>query len=237
MNLLDVIGPVMVGPSSSHTAGAARIGLVSRKLMGEPVADARILFHGSFLDTGKGHGTDRALVAGLLGYDVDDARIPDSFTWAEKNGLSLTFGAIDLGEEAHPNTVQLFLKGRSGRDLELVACSVGGGQIEIREIDGLKAVFSGSHPTLIVQNDDTPGEIAEITMTLASHMINIATVQLTRDARGGLGVAVIEVDQEIPEQALYWLKRQQGILKVTYLSLRDEVKADGQNQGGAKEMI
>ncbi len=219
MNIFDIIGPVMVGPSSSHTAGAVRIGNVSRKLMMEPVAKAEIYFHGSFLATGKGHGTDRALLAGLMGMSCDDERIPDAFEEAKKHGLHYSFDGIDLGDQAHPNSVKMFLHGVNGKELEIIGASIGGGRIEIREIDGLKTVFSGSYPTLIVENDDRPGEVANVTGMLAQEHINIATVQLDRDSRGGHAVTVIECDQEVPSSGLEWLKKQEGILKVTYLSL------------------
>ena len=145
MNILDIIGPVMVGPSSSHTAGAARIGQVARKLLGEEVRSAKILLHGSFLATGKGHGTDRALVAGLLGLSVDDRRIPDSFDLAKERGMDFEIGGISL-QDAHPNSVKLEVKSESGRKLELVAASIGGGRIRICEIDGLRADFSAESP-------------------------------------------------------------------------------------------
>ena len=130
MNLFDIVGPVMVGPSSSHTAGAVRIGQVSRHLLGESVKEAKILLHGSFLATGKGHGTDKALVAGLLGMAADDIRIPDSFDIAKESGVKFEIGKIQL-KNAHPNSVKLLLVGESGRNLEIVACSLGGGRIKI----------------------------------------------------------------------------------------------------------
>lgn len=221
MNLFDIVGPVMVGPSSSHTAGAVKIGLTARRLLDDEIKEAVIDFHGSFLSTGKGHGTDKAVVAGLAGMAVDDPEIPDSFEAAEKKGISFTFGSVDLGDDAHPNSVRISLKGTGGKTLEMTAASIGGGQIQVQEIDGLKAVFSGNHPTLIVQNDDTPGVIADVALTLSSNNINIATLQLTRDSRGGKAAAVIETDQEIPEDAMYWLAHQDGVQKVTYLSLKE----------------
>lgn len=221
MNLLDIIGPVMVGPSSSHTAGAVKIGRVSRKLLGEPVASADIFFHGSFLATGKGHGTDKAVIAGLLGMEVDDAAIPESFVLAKKAGMHYTINGIDLGD-AHPNTVRMNLTGISGRTLEVQAASVGGGQIRICEMDGLPVNFSGDYPTLIVHNLDQPGHVTEVTSMLAHKSVNIATMQLNRVARGGNAVMVIECDQEIPEDSIAWLEHLEGIIKVTYLGLADD---------------
>ena len=138
MNLLDIIGPVMVGPSSSHTAGAVKIGRVSRKLLAEEVKEAKIYFHGSFLATGKGHGTDKALIAGLLGMQVDDPAIPDSFRIAGERGMDFSLEGIDLGD-VHPNSVKMNLTGVSGRTLEVVAASIGGGRIQICELDGITA--------------------------------------------------------------------------------------------------
>ena len=218
MNLLDIIGPVMVGPSSSHTAGAVKIGRVSRKLLAEEVADAKIYFHGSFLATGKGHGTDKAILAGLLGMQVDDPRIPESFTMAKESGMSFTLEGIDLGD-VHPNSVKMNLTGKSGRTLEVIAASVGGGQIRICELDGLTANFSGDYPTLIVHNIDQPGHVAEVTSMLAHKSVNIATMQLYRESRGTRAVMVIECDREVPGEAIEWLEHLEGILKVTYLSM------------------
>lgn len=221
MNLYDIIGPVMVGPSSSHTAGAVRIGYVARRLLGEPVREAEILLYGSFLATGKGHGTDRALVAGLLGMEPDDIRIPDSLKLAEKEGLHYTFGEAVL-KDAHPNSAQLFLTGDSGKKLSITGKSIGGSQIRITQIDGIATDFSGSYPTLIIHNEDQPGYVAETASQLAKRNVNIATMQLFRSSRGKDAIMVLECDQEIPQDALDWLKNQIGIKKVMYLSLKTE---------------
>ena len=217
MAIFDIIGPVMVGPSSSHTAGAVRIGYVSGKLLGEPVKKAVINLYGSFLATGKGHGTQKAIVAGLLGMKTDDMRIPQSFEIAKAKGIEFEFGEAVL-KDAHPNTVQLCLIGQSGRQLEVVGESIGGARINIAKIDGIETNFSGDYPTLVVHNLDQPGHIAEVTSMLAHKSVNIATMQLYRSARGGEAVMVVECDQEIPMEGIDWLKRVEGIKKVTYLS-------------------
>ena len=219
MNLYDIIGPIMVGPSSSHTAGAVRISSVARMLLGEPVRQAEILLYGSFLATGKGHGTDRALVAGLLGMAPDDIRIPDSFTFAKKAGLSFSFGEAVL-TDAHPNSVELHLTGNSGKQLKLVGQSIGGSQIRIVQIDGITTDFSGNYPTLIIHNEDQPGYVAEIASHLARNRVNIASMQLYRSSRGKDAIMVLECDQEIPLEILSHLERQQGIRKVMYLGLQ-----------------
>ncbi len=218
MNLFDIIGPVMVGPSSSHTAGAVRIGYVARKLIGEPVVKAKILLYGSFLATGKGHGTRQAIVAGLLGMMPDDERVPESLRLAEEAGMEFVFGEAKL-RDAHPNSVQLILTGEDKRQLEVVGESVGGSRINIASIDGLSANFSGEYPTLIVHNLDQPGHVAEVTGLLSQNEVNIAAMQLYRASRGGHAVMVLECDQEVPKETLERLEHQKGIEKVTYYSL------------------
>jgi L-serine dehydratase len=220
MNVFDIIGPIMVGPSSSHTAGAVKIGYLSNKLMGEKIHSARIYLHGSFLTTGKGHGTDKAIIAGLLGMKPDDIRIPESFELAEKAGMAFAFEGIEL-RDAHPNSVKLNLTGASGRELEIMASSVGGGNIKIFQIDGLDANFGGDLPTLIVHNQDRPGLVTEVTSMLSKKSINIATMQLYRSRRGGDAVMVLECDQEISKESINWLESLDGIRKVTYLSLEE----------------
>lgn len=219
MNIFDIVGPVMVGPSSSHTAGAVRIGFVSRKLLGEPVKKVQLLLYGSFLATGKGHGTDRALVAGLLGMLPDDERVPFSFEEAQKLKMEFSFGEANL-KEAHPNSVLLKLEGVSGKKLEIIAASLGGGRMKICKIDGYEANFCAEYPTLIVQNLDQPGCVATVTTMLSGLGINIATLQLYRDSRGGDAVMVVECDREVPEDSICWLEDQKGIDRVTYYSMK-----------------
>lgn len=218
MGIFDILGPVMVGPSSSHTAGAVRIGFITLKLLGERPAEAQILLHGSYASTGEGHGTDRALVAGLLGMKSDDENIPSSFEAAKERGLAFSFGKIAL-RNVHPNTVLLRVKGVSGRELEVVASSPGGGRIRVCSIDGIETNFSGDCPTLIVHNIDQPGHVAQVTGMLAKNAVNIAAMQLYRNKRGGYAVMVIECDQRIPKESLVSLEKENGIIKVTYLNL------------------
>lgn len=218
MDIFDIIGPVMVGPSSSHTAGAVRIGYIAGKLMGEPVAKAEILLYGSFLATGKGHGTRKALVAGILGMKPDDMRISDSFEIAKEHGIEVVFGESAL-RDAHPNTAQIFLTSVTGKKLEVVGESLGGSRINIAQIDGISTNFSGDYPTLVVHNMDQPGHVAEVTSMLAHKSVNIATMQLYRAGRGGNSVMVLECDQEVPEEGIKWLRHAEGVVKVTYLGM------------------
>lgn len=217
MNIFDIMGPVMVGPSSSHTAGAARIGYIARRLLGCQPVRAEILLHGSFAATGQGHGTDRALVAGLLGMAPDDPRLPGSFELARQAGLELSISNTVL-RGAHPNTALLRLWGGAGQTIEVNASSLGGGRVRVNAIDGMEATFTGDYPTLIIRNEDRPGQVAEVTSLLSWQGVNIATMQLYRDRRGGLAVMVIESDQPIPQSVIEVLRTSPGMVRVTYLN-------------------
>ncbi len=221
MNIYDILGPIMVGPSSSHTAGACRIGYVARQLLGEPVTKASIYLHGSFLKTAQGHGTDRAIVAGLLGMKPDDIRIPDSYDYAKKAGMKFVFHPIVL-KGVHPNSCQLVLSGKKTKKLTVIGSSLGGGIIKICSIDDLAANFGGDYPTLVVHNDDLPGHVTEVSSVLAKCDVNIGTMQLYRDNRGGRAVMIIECDQEVPTEAIEQLSYLPGIHKITYLSLQND---------------
>ena len=192
MNLFDILGPVMVGPSSSHTAGAVRIGRMARALLGQAPVRAQLLLHGSFASTGEGHGTHQALVAGLLGLSPADGRVPDSFRLARERGLSFSFGTCVL-RDVHPNS----------------------GRIRVFQVDGLHTSFSGELPTLVVHNTDQPGCVSQVTGVLAGRGLNVATLQLNRGGRGGSAVMVIECDQPIPEDAARDVRALPGILRVT----------------------
>ena len=222
MRLFDILGPVMVGPSSSHTAGAVRIGLTARKLLGDQPVHADISLHGSFALTGHGHGTDCALIAGLLGMQPDDLRIPGSFAIAAEQGLTFAFQNVQL-RNAHPNTARLQLTDAKGRTLDIVAESVGGGRIRIRSIDGIETNFSGEHNTLIVHNQDTPGHVAAVTAALMQRHVNIATMQLYRSEQGGYAVMILECDQPIPKDIEQWLSHIEGIQKITIFNQEEPV--------------
>ncbi|MBQ8821081.1 MAG: L-serine ammonia-lyase, iron-sulfur-dependent subunit beta [Lachnospiraceae bacterium] len=215
MSLFDILGPVMVGPSSSHTAGAVRIGYIARVLLGCKPVSADLALHGSFAATGKGHGTDRALVAGLLGMKPDDMRIPDSFRIAKEEDLAFSFEEVQI-PGAHPNTVLIFLRGEDGKELEVQASSIGGGRIMINKIDGIDVNCSGELPTLIIHNLDQPGLVAKVTTRLSEKNINVATMQIFRDKRGGFAVMVIETDQPIFKKNLSYLENIEGVVQVTY---------------------
>jgi L-serine dehydratase len=221
MNVFDIMGPVMVGPSSSHTAGAVKIGFTARQLLRDEIQKADIFLHGSFLATGKGHGTDKALIAGLLGMKTDDERIPYSFQLADEKGMSYTFTGTEL-RNVHPNSVLLKLTGKSGRTMEIVASSIGGGSIKICRIDGVDANFCACYPTLIVYNVDKPGLVSEVSTMLGQKHINIATLQLYRDRRGGIAIMIIECDQEVAPTEVETLKSLEGVEKIIYLSMEEK---------------
>lgn len=220
MNLFDILGPVMVGPSSSHTAGAVKIGLIARKLLSEPPVRAQLFLHGSFAATGVGHGTDRALVAGLLGLQPEDEDIPQSFQLAKEQGLDFSIGAIQL-RDAHPNSVLLKLDGKKGKHLEVIASSLGGGRVCVDEIDGIATKFTVDYPTLIIRNRDTAGIIAHVTSLLSMERVNIASMQVCRDQRGGEAVMVLEIDSTIYPRTIETLENMADIIKVIYLNLNE----------------
>ena len=230
MQLFDIIGPVMIGPSSSHTAGAARIGRITRMLLGEEVQYADIRFHGSFAKTWEGHGTDRAVIGGLLGLQVDDERLRKSRALAEQAGMRYTISAVQL-RDAHPNTALLELTGKSGKKLTLQASSIGGGAIVVNKIDGIDVNFTGDFNTLIVRNQDESGSVAAITSILSQVHINVANMSVNRHRRGGDALMVIETDQHIKPRQVEFLSELPGILSVTYYDKEDDEDGAGFDEG------
>ena len=235
INIFDMMGPVMVGPSSSHTAGAARIGNMGRTLLGEEVARADIGLYGSFATgsfaaTGTGHGTDRALVAGLLGMKPDDLRIPNAYEEANRAGMAYSFRTVEL-RDAHPNTALLELTGKSGKQLTLQASSIGGGAIVVNKIDGIDVNFTGDFNTLIVRNQDESGSVAAITSILSQVHINVANMSVNRHRRGGDALMVIETDQHIKPRQVEFLSELPGILSVTYYDKEDDEDGAGFDEG------
>jgi L-serine dehydratase len=201
MRVFEVLGPVMVGPSSSHTAGAARIGLVARAVLGADPVEARILLHGSFAATGRGHGTDRAIVGGLIGLGPSDPRLRQAFAHAAAAGLTFTFEDADLGR-VHPNTARIRLRAADGHAAEVLASSVGGGRAQVLEVDGFALRFDLGRPTALVYHVDEPGAVAAVTAILARHGVNIAAMQVARRRRGGEALMVIESDGAMPTAAV-----------------------------------
>lgn len=216
MNIFDIIGPVMIGPSSSHTAGAVRIGKFTRSLLEEEVFEAIIKLHGSFADTYKGHGTDNAIIGGLMGFSTDDERIRSSKELAKNAGMSYRIETISLQDE-HPNTAVIEAVGKSGRKVEVVGASVGGGNIVIKRINGLDVEFDGQYHSLIVNHKDKPGVIAFVTGMVGKSQINIAGMRDYRSSRGGEAIMIIETDQQVDEKTVFGIKNNSNITNVIYI--------------------
>lgn len=221
MDLFDILGPVMVGPSSSHTAGAARIGLITRLLLGAEPAQARIGLFGSFQKTYKGHGTDKALIGGLLGMAVDDERLRDSLRIAGEMGLQYSFYNAEA-RDAHPNTVIMDVDGVDGRHICVKAASVGGGEIVVEAINGLEAGFTGHENTLVVTQKDAKGMIAQISSILSANALNIATMKVFRRSVGGEAMVIIELDGNAEPGLLECLEKMPGIYHVAYVAGKTE---------------
>lgn len=218
MNLIDIIGPVMIGPSSSHTAGAVRLGLLAASILGGQPVQAEINLHGSFAETYQGHGTDMALLAGLMGWTPDDERIPEAEKYAKESGLTYSFKKIDLGNMAHPNTVLFKLTSASGSYCEIIGSSVGGGQVKVTEIDGFPVELTGRLPAILTVHIDTRGVIALVTSTLANAGVNIATMRLFRSNKGGMASMVIECDEAVPQEILNLIGALQQIESVRFIA-------------------
>ncbi|MDI6843170.1 MAG: L-serine ammonia-lyase, iron-sulfur-dependent subunit beta [Anaerosomatales bacterium] len=212
-SLFDIIGPVMIGPSSSHTAGAARLGALARAIVGGTPTRARVTLHGSFASTGKGHGTDRAIVAGLLGLRPDDERLPEAITLAEAAGIDIAFVSSDLGD-AHPNTARFELTDAQGRVHLVQGSSLGGGDVVVTLIDDFPVEVTGELPLLVVVHHDQPGVVAAVTARLAADVINIASMQVSRERRGACALMLIETDERVPDEIIAGISAIDGVAEV-----------------------
>ena len=197
ISIFDVIGPNMIGPSSSHTAGALRISLMVNKLVQKPIKEVTFILYGSFAKTYKGHGTDRALLAGILGMDTEDERIKDAFDYADEAGLRYAFETRESHAEYHPNTVEVVATDEMGERTTVRGASIGGGNIRIEQIDGVDVEFSGAYCTMIIRQQDTPGVVAYITQALSEYGINIAFMRLYRESKGSVAYTIIETDENV----------------------------------------
>lgn len=212
MNVFDIIGPIMIGPSSSHTAGACRIGNYAKEIFESLPSEVTLYFSGSFAKTYKGHGTDKAVVAGLLGFDASDERIRDSLNLANEMGMNVNIKCEEL-ELAHPNTVRIVAGTK-----EVVGSSVGGGNILITKINGVPVEVDGLYDTLIISHKDIPGMITKISKALSDRNINVNGLKLFRSEKGGEAVVIVQVDDNIDGATIVnELKDLQDVSKVTYL--------------------
>mgnify|MGYP003520760379 FL=1 len=202
ISVFEVIGPNMVGPSSSHTAGAASIAYLARKMMHEKVKKVNFTLYGSFAQTYRGHGTDRALLGGMMGFETDDVRIRDSFEIAEKEGIEFSFTANTVETDVHPNTVDMEIEDISGRKLTVRGESLGGGKVKLTRINGVKVHFTGEYHALIVIHKDHPGVISKITNVFGKLHVNIAFLRVYRESKGGNAYMIIESDEAITPSAV-----------------------------------
>lgn len=216
MNIFDMIGPVMIGPSSSHTAGAARLGYVAHRVLGQRPTVAHILLSGSFAQTYRGHGTDKALIAGILGLSSDDERLRQAEELAQAAGLQVIFTTVDL-PGTHPNTVRITLTGEDGGRCELQGASTGGGAILVTQLDGMEVFFTGQYNTLLVLHQDKPGTIAAVTGYMASSTLNIGNFRLARPEKGGAAVMTIEVDSPVPPPLLEELSHLPNVIRTVLI--------------------
>ncbi len=200
-SIFDIVGPVMIGPSSSHTAGAVRLGNLARAIFGEQPSRAHILLHGSFASTGAGHGTDLAIVAGLLGLAPQDPRIKDALAFADRAGMTVEFGLAELGD-VHPNTAVLELQAADGRKMRVIGSSLGGGDVVVTDIDGFDVEATGELPMIVVEHEDRPGEIAAVSSILAESSVNIAAMRVSREVKGGTALMLIETDAVVDQATI-----------------------------------
>lgn len=214
--VFDIIGPVMIGPSSSHTAGAARIGRTARTIFGRVPKEIAITLYGSFAKTYRGHGTDIALVGGLLDFDTYDERMPLSLQMADEAGINVRFIESDEMTD-HPNTARIHLADDQGK-LEVVGISIGGGKIEIIELNGFDLKLSGNAPTLLVLHKDQFGAVADVATILAKHEINIGYMQVARKDKGLEALMSIETDQSVTEALIHEIRQKSGMYSVTVLN-------------------
>lgn len=218
-SVFDIIGPIMIGPSSSHTAGAVRLGKIARAIAdNQTPRSADIYLHGSFSETYKGHGTDLAIISGLLGFETDSPNIKEAFKFAEKEGFVFKFIPIDLGPSYHPNTVKFSLVKKDGTLVEIVGKSVGGGNIAITELDGYEISLKGDLPTLFTKHKDVPGIIHQVSGILSNHNINIAFMKVFRKDDSLEAIMVLETDDTISENIIEDIQNITNIVSTSYLN-------------------
>lgn len=215
-SVFDIIGPRMVGPSSSHTAGAARLGKVARRISGNDVAQVTFTLYGSFAKTYKGHGTDRALLAGIMGMEPDDPNLSGSLELARSAGLVYEF-VISDEDPPHPNTVKMMITGSGGKKTEVVGSSIGGGNIKVIQLNGLAIEFTGEYPTLVIRHLDRPGVIGDVTGLMGNFNINIAFMRVFRHSKGQDAFMILETDNVIPKKVVSQVRALSDEIKDVYL--------------------
>ena len=212
LSVFDVIGPIMIGPSSSHTAGALRIARLAANMVKHAITDVKFVLYGSFAQTFQGHGTDRALVGGILGFDTEDSRIKDSFTHAKAAGLEYSFELNTIRQDVHPNTVDIIIKDSAGDITTVTGVSIGGGRAVIKKINGVDIDLSGDYHTLVICHKDLPGTVAFVTNILSVYEINIAFMKLYRENKGTIAYSIIEADQPITANVIVKIEESSNVI-------------------------
>lgn len=219
LSIFDVIGPNMIGPSSSHTAGAVSIALLARKMFPEKVKKVTFTLYGSFAKTYHGHGTDRALLGGILGFATDDQRIRDAFVIAKESGIEYAYIIDEETITNHPNTADILLVGVDGYEMSIRGESIGGGKIKIVRINKIDVEFTGEYTTLIIRQDDRPGIVAHIANCLSAHNVNIAYMRMFREEKGANAYTVVESDETIPVEILDKIKTNPHVHEVMLIQI------------------
>ena len=219
ISVFDVLGPNMIGPSSSHTAGAAVIGYLAQKMINGPIVKVDFTLYGSFAQTYRGHGTDRALLGGVMGFHTDDMRIRDSFDIARERGLDFAFIPNEEETDIHPNTVDVHMVNAKGQEMTIRGESLGGGKVRIVKINNVDVDFSGEYSAVIVVQQDKPGVVAHITRCLSENNVNIAFMRLFREKKGELAYTIVETDGQLPESITGFLRMNANIHDVMIVQL------------------
>ena len=217
IGVFDILGPIMIGPSSSHTAGAARLGKIARSIAGGDIAEVTFLLHGSFAKTYKGHGTDRALVAGILGMEPSDERLRNSMDIANEKQIKFLFKEADLGD-VHPNTVKFVMRTIDDKYCEVIGSSIGGGSIQIIEVNNNEVDFTGMYETLIVAHKDVPGVINRVTSILYNANINVAFMRVFRNHKGKEATMIFEMDNKMNDELIEKIKNIELVHSVISIS-------------------
>lgn len=217
ISVFDVLGPNMIGPSSSHTAGAAVIAYLAQKMIAPPIRKVDFTLYGSFAKTYRGHGTDHALVGGIMGFTTDDVRIRDSFAIAEERGIDFRFIPNETETDIHPNTVDVRMENAAGTVMTIRGESLGGGKVRISRINGVEVDFSGEYSAVIVTQKDKPGVVAHITKVLSDRNVNIAFMRLFRESKGNTAYTIVESDGRLPEDIEPELRKNANIKDVVII--------------------
>ena len=219
ISVFDVMGPNMIGPSSSHTAGAARIGFLAQKMINGPLKKIEFTLYGSFARTYKGHGTDRALLGGIMGFATDDMRIRNSFEIADHNGLSFSFKTNEIETDVQPNTVDIHMINEKNQEMTVRGESLGGGKVRIVKINSVQVDFTGEYSAVIVTHQDKPGVVAYITKCLSDRNVNIAFMRLFRESKGEIAYTIVESDGHLPEDIDDTIRLNQNIHEVMIVQM------------------